>query len=258
MDAAQRRRSCCVPERACVCPLAEPITELSRRPGANPISIAELSALFQVIFVDLVLAGDNAIVVGMVAAGLPAADRRRVIIVGIAAATVMRILFALVTVQLLQIVGLVLAGGLLLLWVSWKLWREIEERRRQKAAAKAVAQAIIGEAVAAEPGMPPESSTRVPPRKSSRQAMVHIVIADLSMSLDNVLAVAGIAREHTWVLVTGLVFSVAFMGLAAAYIARLLERHHWIAYFGLAVIFYVAIQMIAAGAQDVAFISLAS
>jgi YjbE family integral membrane protein len=194
----------------------------------------------------------------MVAAGLPATDRRRVIIIGIAAATVMRILFAIVTVQLMQIVGLVLAGGLLLLWVSWKLWREIEDRRKQHAAARAVVEATIDGAVDAEPGAPPASSTEAAPRKSSRQAIVHIVIADLSMSLDNVLAVAGIAREHTWVLVTGLVFSVAFMGLAAAYIARLLERHHWIAYFGLAVIFYVAIQMIAAGAQDVAFISLAS
>jgi YjbE family integral membrane protein len=217
-----------------------------------------LSALFQVIFVDLVLAGDNAIVVGMVAAGLPAADRRRVIIIGIAAATVMRILFAVVTVQLLQIVGLVLAGGLLLLWVCWKMWREIEYQRKEKAAARAVVEATIDGKVNAEIEALSGSPTEVLPRKKFRQAIVQIVIADLSMSLDNVLAVAGIAREHTWILVTGLVFSVAFMGLAAAYIARLLERHHWIAYFGLAVIFYVAVQMIAAGAQDVAFISLAS
>jgi YjbE family integral membrane protein len=216
-----------------------------------------LSALFQVIFVDLILAGDNAIVVGMVAASLPAADRKRVIIIGIVAATVMRILFAIVTVQLLQIVGLVLAGGLLLLWVCWKLWRAIEEQRKEKAAARAVIEATIDGEVDGEPEAPPESPTEVPPRRNTRQAIVQIVIADLSMSLDNVLAVAGIAREHTWILVTGLVFSVAFMGLAAAYIARLLERHHWIAYFGLAVIFYVAVQMIAAGAQDVAFLSLA-
>ena len=216
-----------------------------------------MSALFQVIFVDLILAGDNAIVVGMVAASLPAADRKRVIIIGIVAATVMRILFAVVTVQLLQIVGLILAGGLLLLWVCWKLWRAIEEQRKEKAAARAVVEATIDGEVDAEPEAPPESPTEVPPRRNTRQAIVQIVIADLSMSLDNVLAVAGIAREHTWILVTGLVFSVAFMGLAAAYIARLLERHHWIAYFGLAVIFYVAVQMIAAGAQDVAFLSLA-
>ena len=193
----------------------------------------------------------------MVAVGLPAADRRRVIIMGIAAATVMRILFAAATVQLMQVVGLVLAGGLLLLWVCWKLWREIEERRKEAAAAKAVAEATLmatpdeGSEASAEP------ATEAPPRTSLRQAVVQIVIADLSMSLDNVLAVAGIAREHTWILVTGLVFSVAFMGLAAAYIARLLERHHWIAYIGLAVIFYVAVEMVAAGAQDVVRVSLA-
>lgn len=216
------------------------------------ISAAELSALLQVIFVDLVLAGDNAIVVGMVAAGLPAADRRKVIIIGIVAATVMRVLFAVVTVQLMKIVGLILAGGLLLLWVSWKLWREIEERRKERAAAKMVAEAAHLEGFDEESEAAAEATTDERPRKTMRQAIVHIVIADLSMSLDNVLAVAGIAREHTWVLITGLVFSVAFMGLAAAYIARLLERHHWIAYFGLVVIFYVAIEMIAAGAQDVA------
>ena len=221
------------------------------------ISIAELNALFQVIFVDLVLAGDNAIVVGMVASGLPAADRRRVIIMGIVAATVMRILFAVVTVQLMNVVGLVLAGGLLLLWVCWKLWREIEERRKQGAAVKVVAEVTLDRALGEEPDTPPVSATEARPRKSVRQAIVQIVIADLSMSLDNVLAVAGIAREHTWVLVTGLVFSVAFMGLAAAYIARLLERHHWIAYIGLAVIFYVAVEMIVAGARDVALISVA-
>jgi YjbE family integral membrane protein len=212
----------------------------------------------QVIFVDLILAGDNAIVVGMVAAGLPAADRRRVIIIGIAAATVMRILFAVVTVQLMNIVGLVLAGGLLLLWVSWKLWRDIEERRKESIASKAVLEATTDEAVDADPEMPSEAASAASPRKKFRHAIGQIVIADLSMSLDNVLAVAGIAREHTWILVTGLVFSVAFMGLAAAYIARLLDRHHWIAYIGLVVIFYVAIEMIAAGARDVALVSLAS
>ena len=223
------------------------------------LSASELSALVQVILVDLVLAGDNAIVVGMVAAGLPAADRKRVIFVGIAAATIMRILFAAVTVQLLKIVGLILAGGLLLLWVSWKLWREIEDRRKEVAAAKMVADVVIegdgGDIPEAEPE--PDTSEEAAPRKTRRQAMFQIVVADLSMSLDNVLAVAGIARDHTWVLITGLVFSVAFMGLAAAYIARLLERHHWIAYVGLAVIFYVAIEMIATGAQDLMFLSRA-
>jgi YjbE family integral membrane protein len=184
--------------------------------------------------VDLVLAGDNAIVIGMVAAGLPKAERKKVIFLGIAAATVMRILFASVTVQLLQIVGLVLAGGLLLLWVCWKLWREIREQRALRQAA--------GEA---------PSVRSVKPTKTLRQAVTQIVIADLSMSLDNVLAVAGIARDHVWVLVFGLALSVALMGLAATWIARLLERHHWIAYVGLAVIFYVAVSMIVEGVENV-------
>lgn len=183
---------------------------------------------------DLVLAGDNAIVIGMVAAGLPKADRKKVIFAGIAAATVMRILFAAVTVQLLQIVGLVLAGGLLLLWVCWKLWREIHEQRAQR---KSAADASPADGVK--------------PTKTLRQAVTQIVIADLSMSLDNVLAVAGIARDHLWVLVFGLALSVALMGLAATWIARLLERHHWIAYVGLAVIFYVAVSMIAEGVENV-------
>jgi YjbE family integral membrane protein len=153
----------------------------------------------------------------------------------------------------MKVVGLILAGGLLLLWVCWKLWREIEERRKETAAAKAVAEAAMigGE----ESPLEAPSEADVKPRTTMRQATTQIVIADLSMSLDNVLAVAGIAREHTWVLITGLVFSVAFMGLAAAYIARLLERHHWIAYVGLAVIFYVAVEMIIAGAEAVALIA---
>ena len=199
-----------------------------------PLSVAELSAFLQVILVDLVLAGDNAIVIGMVAAGLPAADRKKIIFAGIVAATVMRIMFAAVTVKLLQIVGLVLAGGLLLLWVCWKLWREIQEQREHRK--------LLTEA--------PES-VKVKPTKTMRQAVVQIVIADLSMSLDNVLAVAGIARDHVWVLVFGLALSVALMGFAATWIARLLEHHHWIAYVGLLVIFYVAVSMIVDGVQDV-------
>ena len=202
-------------------------------------SLEELSALVQVVFVDLVLAGDNAIVVGMAVAGLPAAVRPKIIFFGIVAATVMRVLFALVTVQLLQIVGLVLAGGLLLLWVSWRLWREIEEQRKLRRHDAA------GDHVEPEP----------PKTKTVNQAIVQIVVADLSMSLDNVLAVAGIARSHTWVLIVGLVLSVAFMGLAASYIAKLLERHHWIAYVGLLVILYVAVEMIAEGARVIAELS---
>ena len=204
------------------------------------ISAAELSALLQVIVVDLVLAGDNAIVVGLVAAGLPAKDRTRVIALGIVAATLMRIAFAAVTVQLLQIVGLLLAGGLVLLWVAWKLWREIRARRE--------------EARAPEPSGHEPAAAHAPPKRM-RDAIVQIVVADVSMSLDNVLAVAGIARDHTWVLVVGLVLSVAFMGLAAAWIARQLEHRPWIAYVGLAVIFYVAMAMIVEGAQEIAAVT---
>jgi YjbE family integral membrane protein len=205
------------------------------------ISLAELAAFAQVVVVDLVLAGDNAIVVAMAVVGLPAGQRARVMMVGIAAATVLRIVFALITVQLLQLIGLVLAGGILLLWVSWKLWRELRAQRREDAAIQEVSDLMHGES----------AQVAEPPRKTVKSAVIQIMIADVSMSLDNVLAVAGIAREHAWVLVFGLTLSVAFMGLAAALIARLLARHHWIAYIGLALIFYVALRMIWDGALQV-------
>jgi len=197
------------------------------------VSLSSLSALLQVIMVDLVLAGDNAIVVGMVASGLPREQRTRVIVIGIVAATLMRVGFAVVTSQLLQIIGLTLAGGILLLWVCWKLWRELRDQRRENAAINELEHHVKDD--------PPAET---PPRKTFRQAVVQIVIADVSMSLDNVLAVAGVAREHTWVLIVGLALSVAFMGAAATLIAGLLKRYHWIAYVGLAIIFYVACAMI--------------
>jgi YjbE family integral membrane protein len=196
------------------------------------VSVPELVALAQVVLVDVVLAGDNAIVVGIAVAGLPAGQRLRVMVLGIAAATLLRIVFAVFTVQLLEIIGLLLAGGLLLLWVCWKLWRELRSG-----------------VMAGAPGS--EEAARHRPPKSMRQAVMQIVVADVSMSLDNVLAVAGVAREHVWVLVVGLALSVAFMGLAAAIIARLLRRHHWIAYVGLAVILYVALRMIFEGANEI-------
>ena len=203
--------------------------------------MAELSALVQVILVDLVLAGDNAIVVGIAVAGLPVHQRWRVMVFGIAAATVLRIVFASVTVQLLQIIGLLLAGGLLLLWVCWKLWRELRTGQlidmSMGRPREVPAEIVAGAAAAA-------------PTKTMRQAVTQIIVADVSMSLDNVLAVAGVAREHAWVLIFGLVLSVAFMGLAAAVIARLLARFHWIAYVGLAIIFYVALRLILDGALE--------
>lgn len=197
-----------------------------------------LAALGEVILIDLALAGDNAVVVGMAAAGLPAEQRRRAILIGIVAATLMRVVFAGFTTQLLQVIGLVLAGGILLLWVGWKMWREIRERRTHDEER--------GEA--ALEGKPVEDAAP----KTYRQAVTQIMVADISMSLDNVLAVAGAARDHAWVLIVGLVLSIALMGAASTLIARLLQRHHWIAYIGLAIVLWVAVQMIWDGAHEVA------
>ena len=205
------------------------------------ISLAEISALVQVILVDLVLAGDNAIVIGMAVVGLPAHLRGRVLVLGIAAATALRVVFALLTVYLLQIIGLLLAGGILLLWVSWKLWRELRAHSQQQHAARNI-KAMAG-------GEPVEDVQA--PVKSLRSAVIQIIVADVSMSLDNVLAVAGVARDHLWVLIFGLALSIAFMGLAAALIARILARNYWIGYLGLIVILYVSVSMIYEGAIQV-------
>ncbi|WP_027583617.1 TerC family protein [Bradyrhizobium sp. Ai1a-2] len=194
-----------------------------------------LTALLQVVLIDLVLAGDNAVVIGLAAAGLPEKQRSKAILIGILAATGLRILFAVVATQIMQIVGLLLAGGILLLWVCWKMWREL------RAAAKEEADAEFGGA-----------SANGVPRKTLFQATTQIIVADVSMSLDNVLAVAGAAREHPTVLIFGLILSIALMGAAATFIARLLQKHRWIAYVGLAVILYVAIDMVIRGAHDVA------
>jgi YjbE family integral membrane protein len=205
-----------------------------------------LTALFSVIIIDLVLAGDNAIVVGLAAAGLPRGQRKKVILIGIAAATGLRVVFALLTTQLLQIIGLLLAGGVLLLWVSWKFWRELEsERQRRKFAAR-------NPALTESDRDAPDSDAPPVQEKTMKQAIIQIVLADVSMSLDNVLAVAGAAMEHPGVLVFGLVLSVAMMGAAATAIAALLERYRWIAYVGLAIIAYVALKMIYDGASEVA------
>ena len=201
------------------------------------ISGPEIGALLSVIMIDVVLAGDNAVVVGMAAAGLPREQRAKVIALGILAATVLRIAFAMVTTQLLQIIGLMLAGGILLAWVAWKMWREIEaDRRREQAEGEAALEGV---------------ETESQPTKTFGQAVTQIVIADVSMSLDNVLAVAGAAMHHPWVLIVGLALSVALMGAAAAIIAGLLQRHRWIAYVGLAIIAYVAARMIWEGGHAV-------
>ncbi|QPC87727.1 YjbE family putative metal transport protein [Mesorhizobium sp. NBSH29] len=201
---------------------------------------AGFSALMQVIAIDLVLAGDNAIVIGLAAAGLPAEQRKKAILIGVIAATVLRIFFAAITVQLLAILGLLLVGGILLLWVCWKMWREL---RTSHADEEEAADALSG-----ADGTIQASGK---PRKTLAQAAMQIVIADVSMSLDNVLAVAGAARDHFTVLVIGLVLSIALMGLAATFIARLLQRHRWIAYVGLLIILYVAVDMIYRGMVEV-------
>ena len=201
------------------------------------ITAEALTALFQVILIDLVLAGDNAVVIGLAAAGLPAEQRRRAIIVGIAAATVLRIAFAGVATQLLQVIGLLLAGGVLLLWVCWKMWREL----REHAHASEIAFSHGGGAGAA----PVQ-------QKTFGQAAVQIVAADVSMSLDNVLAVAGAAREHPYILAFGLLLSVALMGVAADLLGRVLQKQRWIAYVGLAIIVYVAFEMIYRGSLELA------
>ena len=199
-----------------------------------------LIALGQVLLIDLVLAGDNAIVVGMAAAGLPAEQRRKAILWGIGAATIMRIGFAAITTQLLAIVGITLAGGVLLLWVCWKMFRELRAaaraRRGTREAATASRRRRGGGGGAA---------------KTLRQAIMQILVADISMSLDNVLAVAGAAKDHLEVLVVGLAISVVLMGVAANFIARLLEQHRWIAWVGLLIILYVAADMILSGTHEV-------
>jgi YjbE family integral membrane protein len=185
----------------------------------------DLVALTQVVMIDVALAGDNAVVVGLAVSGLPTRQQRPAILLGIGGATVIRIAMGAVALQLLALIGLLLAGGVLLLWVCWRMFRELRRSRH---------------AVAVGGG------------KTLRQAMMQIVLADVSMSLDNVLAVAGAAHDRLWILVTGLLLSVGLMGLAAGLIARLLERHRWIAWIGLLIVLYVALNMIWHGGNEVA------
>ena len=196
-----------------------------------------LAAFVQVLMIDLVLAGDNAIVVGALAAGLPPEQRRKVIMLGVLAALVLRVAFALLVTQLLQIVGLILAGGLLLLWVAWRMWREL----RHPEECSPGSEEIVG-----------DEHSGLRPAKSFAAAAWAVAIADISMSLDNVLAGAGAAREHPGILIVGLVFAVALMGIAANFIARYIERYRWIGYVGLLVILWVALKMIWDGYHDVA------
>jgi YjbE family integral membrane protein len=200
------------------------------------ISASALTAFLEILFIDIVLAGDNAIVVGALAAGLPADQRKKVILIGVAAALVLRIVFALLVSQLLQVVGLVLAGGLLLLWVAWRMFREIRHKDES-----AGSDEVAG-----------DEHSGLKPARTFASAAWGVALADVSMSLDNVLAVAGAARDHPYVLVVGLVLSVLLMGAAANFIARYIERYRWIAWVGLLVILWVALKMIFDGARHVA------
>jgi YjbE family integral membrane protein len=205
---------------------------------SNITEPAAFSAFLQVLMIDLVLAGDNAIVVGALAAGLPAEQRKRVILIGVIAALVLRVIFALMVTWLLGIVGLILAGGILLLWVAWRMYRDIK-----------------GHSASESPGSPEVSGDEhsgITPSKSFAAAAWSVALADVSMSLDNVLAVAGAARDHPGILIVGLIFAVALMGIAANIIAQYIERYRWIAWVGLAVIVYVAVKMIWEGWHEVA------
>ena len=195
-----------------------------------------IAAFFEILFIDIVLAGDNAIVVGALAAGLPAEQRKRVIMIGVLAALVLRVMFALLVTELLQVTGLVLAGGMLLLWVAFRMYREIRDPGENRGS-----QEVLGDE---------RSGLRA--SKSFAAAAWGVAVADVSMSLDNVLAVAGAARDHPWILVFGLVLSVLLMGIAANFIARYIERYRWIAWVGLLVILWVALKMIYEGAGHVA------
>ena len=200
------------------------------------ISASALTAFVEILFIDIVLAGDNAIVVGALAAGLPAEQRRKVILIGVLAALVLRIAFALVVSQLLQIVGLVLAGGILLLWVAWRMYRELRHKDESEGSSE-----VAG-----------DEHSGLKPARSFASAAWGVALADVSMSLDNVLAVAGAARDHPYVLVFGLILSVLLMGVAANFIARYIDRYRWIAWVGLLVILWVACKMIYEGAGHVA------
>lgn len=202
-------------------------------------SASALIALAQVLMINIVLSGDNAVVIGMVAARVQPSDRRRVILWGMGAAVVLRILLALVAVDLLNILGLLLAGGIILLWVAWRLYRDIREQKAEQRGLDTIASAGHGDAgVASASAMP------------FNRAIWQIAVADISMSVDNVLAIAGAANQNVAVLVIGLVVSIALMGIAATYIARLLQRYPALAYVGVILIIYVAIEMIWEGSGD--------
>jgi YjbE family integral membrane protein len=214
-----------------------------------PLLLSQASAFFQVVMIDLVMAGDNAIAVGLAAAGLPADKRRQAIMWGLIAAIVTRIICVLLTVELLKIIGLLLAGGILLVWVAWRMWRELREHDEEIKAEASIEDAT-GIDLDSSPSMSGAIAAGKKP-KTLRAAIVQILIADISMSLDNVLAVAGAAHDHLEILVFGLVLSIILMGVAAHVIANVLHKHRWIGYIGLLIILFVATRMIWEGSHQV-------
>jgi YjbE family integral membrane protein len=215
---------------------------------SSPELASQATALGQVLMIDLVLAGDNAVAVGLAAAALAPEQRKKAILIGLAAAVVLRIGFALITVQLLAIIGLLLAGGVLLLWVCWKMWRELREAATHD---QAEAEAELELAMQIEHGRGPTPEELGLKRKTFGAALLQIMIADVTMSLDNVLAVAGAAHDHPWIMVFGLILSIALMGVAATYIAKMLTKYRWIGYVGLVIVLYVALHMVWDGARSV-------
>lgn len=203
---------------------------------SNLNSSSAWTALASVILLDLVLAGDNAIVVGALAAGLPPEQRKKVIFIGVIAALVLRVVFALMVNILMGVIGLIFVGGLLLIWVAWKMYRDL---KRSEATESPGSPEILG-----------DENSGIPAAKSFAAAAWAVAVADVSMSLDNVLAVAGAAKDHPGIMIVGLIFAVALMGIAANVIAQYIERYKWIAWFGMAVIVYVAGKMIYEGWTD--------
>ncbi len=203
----------------------------------DPVLLSQLTALVSVVLIDIVLAGDNAVVVGTAAAGLPPRQQRQVIVLGASLALLARVAFALIATQLLAIVGLLLAGGLLLLWVAWKMWRELRAGHHGEAGHG-----------------PARLGSVAPAKKTFGSAVLQVAVADISMSLDNVLAVAGAARDHPYIMIFGLVLSIALMAVAAGFIARFIDRHPWLAYIGLAIIVVVALRMMWDGAHDIVLV----
>jgi len=201
-------------------------------------SLLSLTAFVQVIMIDLVMAGDNAIAVGLAAATLPKAVRRRAVVSGVIAAAVLRIIFASISTYLMSIVGLTLAGGLLLIWVTWRMGHDIRASHQQ-------------DEVFVRHTLQGENGNKAMHKKTLSQAVLQIIIADVSMSLDNVLAVAGAARNHFGALLFGLALSVALMGVAATLIAEQLQKHRWIAYGGVLMVAYVALKMVCDGIAQV-------